>query len=211
MVRVPSSTRVGPTFFIAGWCAGANMKPMPALSMHSPTWAALSSILTPSAPSTSAAPERDDRARLPCFATGTPAPATMKAAQVEMLKEPDASPPVPTTSIASGGASTLSILARMAVTAPVISSTSRRARAAPSAGRPSARASPRPTSCGRTRARIPRATAWRRRRPCAIRPLKSSTTAAPQCALRRCAFQCAASSRKFFRIRWPCSDAMLSG
>ena len=81
------------------------------------------SMRTPSAASTSAAPERDDSARLPCFATGTPAPATMKAAQVEMLNEPEASPPVPTTSIACGGASTRSIFARIAVTAPVISST----------------------------------------------------------------------------------------
>src|SRR6185436_7069812 len=52
-----------------------------------------------------------------------PAPATMKAAQVEMLYDPDASPPVPTTSMASGGAATFCILARMVVTAPVISST----------------------------------------------------------------------------------------
>ena len=37
IVRVPSSTRVGPTFFIAGWCAGANMKPMPASSMQRAT------------------------------------------------------------------------------------------------------------------------------------------------------------------------------
>src|SRR5262249_24301222 len=44
-------------------------------------------------------------------------------AQVEMLNDPDASPPVPTTSTASGGASTPSILERMVVTAPVISST----------------------------------------------------------------------------------------
>ncbi len=187
------------------------MKPMPALSMHSPTCAALSSILTPSAPSTSAAPERDDSARLPCLATGTPAPATMKAAQVEMLNEPDASPPVPTTSIASGGASTLSILARIAVTAPVISSTvSPRTRSAIS--RPpicEGVASPdimRSNACAASSrdSVAPEATL-------AIRPLKSSTTAAPQCALRRCAFHCAARSRKFFRIRWPCSDAMLSG
>src|SRR6476661_1478704 len=81
------------------------------------------SIFTPSALSTSAAPERDESARLPCLATGTPAPATMKAAQVEMLNEPEASPPVPTTSTASLGAVTPSILARMVVTAPVISST----------------------------------------------------------------------------------------
>ena len=79
--------------------------------------------MTPSACSTSAAPDFDDSARLPCLATGTPAPATMKAAQVEMLNEPEASPPVPTTSIASAGAFTPSILARMVVTAPVISST----------------------------------------------------------------------------------------
>ena len=79
--------------------------------------------MTPSACSTSAAPDFDDSARLPCLATGTPAPATMKAAQVEMLNEPEASPPVPTTSMASAGAFTPSILARMVVTAPVISST----------------------------------------------------------------------------------------
>src|SRR4029077_13440167 len=68
-------------------------------------------------------PERDDKARLPCLATGTPAPATISAAQVEMLNEPEASPPVPTTSTAFGGAATRSILARMTDTAPVISST----------------------------------------------------------------------------------------
>src|SRR5450631_651820 len=99
------------------------MKPMPASRMQAPTCSALSSILTPSACSTSAAPDFDDSARLPCLATGTPAPATMNAAQVEILNEPEASPPVPTTSTASGGAFTPSILARMVVTAPVISST----------------------------------------------------------------------------------------
>ena len=81
------------------------------------------SILTPSEDSTSAAPERDDSARLPCLATGTPAPATMNEAQVETLTEPEPSPPVPTTSTASAGALTRSILARIADTAPVISST----------------------------------------------------------------------------------------
>src|ERR1700690_3731623 len=99
------------------------MKPMPACLMQALIASGPISILTPSAMSTSAAPERDDSARLPCFATGTPAPATMKAAQVEMLNEPEASPPVPTTSTASGGDFTPSILARMVVTAPVISST----------------------------------------------------------------------------------------
>jgi hypothetical protein len=41
--------------------------------------------LTPSAASTSAAPEREDAARLPCLATGTPQAATISAAAVEML------------------------------------------------------------------------------------------------------------------------------
>src|SRR5262245_40814023 len=99
------------------------MNPMPAPRMQRPTPSGSRSMLTPSAASTSAAPEREESARLPCLATGTPAPATMKAAQVEMLNEPEASPPVPTMSTASAGASTRSILSRMAVTAPVISST----------------------------------------------------------------------------------------
>src|SRR6516225_7134645 len=99
------------------------MKPMPASRMQSPICSGDNSMFTPKAESTSAAPERDDKARLPCLATGTPAPATISAAQVEMLNEPEASPPVPTTSIAFGGACTRSILARMTLTAPVISST----------------------------------------------------------------------------------------
>src|SRR5215510_10903030 len=99
------------------------MKPMPASWMHVPTWFASRSILTPSACKTSAAPDFEESARFPCLATGTPAPATMNAAQVEMLNEPEASPPVPTTSTAPGGALTPSILLRIVVTAPVISST----------------------------------------------------------------------------------------
>src|SRR5436190_11788363 len=99
------------------------MKPMPACCTQWPTLSGGRSILTPSEASTSAAPERDDSARLPCFATGTPQPATMRAAQVETLTEPEPSPPVPTTSTASAGAVTRSILPRIAETAPVISST----------------------------------------------------------------------------------------
>src|SRR6202161_4557537 len=99
------------------------MKPMPALAMQRPTCAGVMSILTPSEDSPSAAPERADSARLPCLATGTPAPATMNDAQVDTLTEPEPSPPVPTTSTASSGALTRNILARIAETAPVISST----------------------------------------------------------------------------------------
>ena len=47
----------------------------------------------------------------------------MIAASVETLSEPEPSPPVPTMSIASGGAFTVTIFARIAATAPVISST----------------------------------------------------------------------------------------
>ncbi len=85
MVRVPSSTRVGPTFFMAGWCVGANMKPMPVSAMQREMAAGARSMRTPNAASTSAAPDLEESARLPCLATGTPAPATMKEAQVEML------------------------------------------------------------------------------------------------------------------------------
>src|SRR5665213_224140 len=99
------------------------MKPMPASRTQRPTCSGLRSILTPSEDRTSAAPDRDDSARLPCLATGTPAPATINEAQVDTLTEPEPSPPVPTTSTAFAGAVTRSILARIAETAPVISST----------------------------------------------------------------------------------------
>src|SRR5690348_7710041 len=81
------------------------------------------SMFTPSAASTSAEPHFEERLRLPCFATGTPAPATTSAVAVEMLKLPEASPPVPQVSIAFAGACTISAFARMARAAPVISST----------------------------------------------------------------------------------------
>ena len=221
MVRVPSSTRVGPTFFIAGWCAGANMKPIPACLMHRLTPSGVNSMFTPSAASTSAAPEREESARLPCLATGTPAPATIKAAQVEMLNEPEASPPVPTTSMASAGARTRSIFSRIAVTAPVISSTvSPRTRSA--INRPpicEGVASPdimvsKPRAASSRLSAAPVAAL-------AINPLNSSVTFAshntrrvarsPAGCLPVEAFQAAAISRKFRKMRWPCSEAMLSG
>ena len=181
--------------------------------------------MTPSALSTSAAPDFDDSARLPCLATGTPAPATMNAAQVEMLNEPEASPPVPTTSIASGGAFTPSILARMVVTAPVISSTvSPRTRSAIS----SAPICEGVASPDIMRSKADAASARVRLAPVAtlaMSALKSSAMfelypaacagdlrAEAALGLRpRSAFQAAARSRKFFSIRWPCSEAMLSG
>ena len=81
------------------------------------------SMVTPRAASRSAEPERDDSARLPCLATGTPQPAATSAAAVEMLKVPLASPPVPQVSMVPSGASMRSARARIACAPPVISST----------------------------------------------------------------------------------------
>jgi hypothetical protein len=80
-------------------------------------------MLTPSVVSTSADPDFEESARLPCLATGTPQPATTKALAVEILKLPEASPPVPQVSIVPGGASIETAFARMIRAAPVISST----------------------------------------------------------------------------------------
>jgi hypothetical protein len=81
--------------FIAVCSAGAKRKPMPKRSMHSATRSGGVSKFTPSASSTSAEPQRELMERLPCLATRTPAPATTNAVQVETLKVPVASPPVP--------------------------------------------------------------------------------------------------------------------
>src|SRR5215469_4846795 len=99
------------------------MKPRPQASMQRAMVSGAHSILTPSAVSTSAEPERDEIERLPCLATGTPAPATTKAAQVEMLYVPLASPPVPQVSIDPSGARTGVARALSARAAPAISST----------------------------------------------------------------------------------------
>ncbi len=69
MVRVPSSARVGMTWRIAGWCIGAIMKPMPQVSSAFSTASAPIITLMPSWVSASAAPDFDDRLRLPCLAT----------------------------------------------------------------------------------------------------------------------------------------------
>ena len=122
-VRVPSSTRVGPTWRMAPWCRGAMRKPMLASHKASRTSAMSASMVTPRAASRSAEPEREESARLPCLATGTPQPAATSAAAVEILKVPFASPPVPQVSMAPSGASMLSARARMAWAPPVISST----------------------------------------------------------------------------------------
>ena len=71
------------------------MNPNPVSFKHVSTDFGPRSMFAPSASNTSALPLDPDMARLPCFATLTPAPATTKAEAVEILKELDASPPVP--------------------------------------------------------------------------------------------------------------------
>ena len=66
------------------------------------TCSGVRSRLTPRAASTSALPQLDDAARLPCLATFRPAPAMTNAAVVEMLKVWAPSPPVP--AVSSSGA-----------------------------------------------------------------------------------------------------------
>src|SRR5687767_6635302 len=94
-VRTPSSLRTGAACFIAEWCAGANMKPIPSLSIAWPVCCGVSPMWAPSDSSSSALPEEDDTERPMCFATLAPAAAATKAAQVEMLKVCAPSPPVP--------------------------------------------------------------------------------------------------------------------
>ena len=79
--------------------------------------------MTPRASRTSAEPVEPDMARLPCLATATPAPATTKAAVVEMLKLPEPSPPVPQVSTTSPSTDTWRDFSRITRAIPVISST----------------------------------------------------------------------------------------
>ena len=57
-------------------------------------------MATPSSSSTSAVPQAEDAARLPCLTTARPDPAVTSAAMVEMFTVWARSPPVPTTSTA---------------------------------------------------------------------------------------------------------------
>ena len=82
------------------------MKPIPASARQRSTPAASRSIFTPSASRRSAEPQWLEAARLPCLATGTPAPATTIAESVEMLNVPLRSPPVPQVSSTGAGGET---------------------------------------------------------------------------------------------------------
>ena len=79
-------------------------------------------IFTPSASRTSAAPDLEDAALFPCLATGTPPAAITREDVVEMLKELDPSPPVPTISRTSMSWRSLMQCALMPAAEAVISS-----------------------------------------------------------------------------------------
>ena len=101
---------------------------MPTSRTQAPTRSGGRLRLTPRASITSAAPQCELTARLPCLATGTPAAATTNEVVVETLKLPEPSPPVPTMSTSTSPAA-VSIpvsmrvaFSRMTLTAPTISS-----------------------------------------------------------------------------------------
>ena len=125
-VGTPSSRRVGITWRMAGWYRGAKQNPIPTSSIQRATEAGGRAICTPRASSTSAEPVREEAARPPCLQTGTPAPATTRAAIVETLIVPAWSPPVPQVSTSrlpsSAGTGTLSATSSMASNMPVSSS-----------------------------------------------------------------------------------------
>ena len=171
-----------------------------------------SSIRTPSASSTSALPTLPDTARLPCFATGTPAAATTSAAAVETLKVCDA--------VAAGAAGVDGVRrARRGSTVP----SARSARAAPDqlvdASRPSAagRAESRRSAPASRRPRgsppsRPSCSASSRSRPSARRAMASRsaswlmTPAAPGSMARKFRRSCLPSSVRI-DSGWNCTPS----
>src|SRR5712692_9418732 len=95
IVRTPRSLRTGAAYFVAAWCAGANMKPSPSFSIACPVSAGVTPMWAPRASRTSALPDEEDTERPMCLATFAPAAAATNAAQVETLNVWAASPPVP--------------------------------------------------------------------------------------------------------------------
>ena len=87
-VRTPISRRVGPAWRIAGWKRARTGTRSRARATRRRAESASWSMRTPSASSTSAEPDFEVIARLPCLATGTPAAATTSADVVEMLNVP---------------------------------------------------------------------------------------------------------------------------
>ena len=124
MVLIPISWRGARAYFMARWKVGAKRNPIPSFLRHSFTFSFGRSTLTPRVSTTSALPQRLERALLPCLATVKPAPATTKAVAVEILKVLLLSPPVPQVSTrTSSFRSKESTLFSISLAQPVISST----------------------------------------------------------------------------------------
>ena len=122
-VRSPRSLRVTAAKRNDGWKIGAKRKPMPAPSTQRATPSGARSIFTPSFSSTSAEPQSDEAARLPCLATRAPHAADTMAARVEMLKVARPSPPVPHVSSSAPSTWIGVAMARAERAKPVSSST----------------------------------------------------------------------------------------
>ena len=100
VVATPSSRRVLAECRSAEWKTGAKQKVIPTSLPIRATVPGSRSSRIPSPSRTSAEPQEEEAARLPCLTTGTPAPAATIAAIVEMLTVRERSPPVPTMSTA---------------------------------------------------------------------------------------------------------------
>src|SRR5579863_1302354 len=122
-VGTPSSLRVGPAYRSAGWYNGANRNAAPMVSASSAVAAGGRSMTTPSASRTSAAPQAEEAARLPCLTIRAPAAAATIVPMVETLTVRAPSPPVPTRSVTSPVRWIGVACASMARARPVISAT----------------------------------------------------------------------------------------
>ena len=123
IVLVPKSNLAGITYFTAGWCIGAIIKPMPISFIARSTTSGSTIMFTPLWLNASEAPDLDDKFRFPCLATITPAPAVTIAVAVEIFRVDLPSPPVPTISIAPIGADTFRHFERITFAAAAYSST----------------------------------------------------------------------------------------
>ena len=122
-VATRSCARAAAAKRIDGWKVWAKRNVMPTCRAADSTISTGRSSRTPSASRTSAEPDFEDDARLPCLTTFAPAPAHTRADIVEMLTLESRSPPVPTMSRAGPGMSTGRALPTMASASPVSSST----------------------------------------------------------------------------------------
>ena len=121
-VRIPSSRRIPPTYFMEVWYFCAKKKQKFTFSKSSRHFSGSRLMLTPSASRQSAVPQSEEAARLPCLAIFTPAAAQTMAVVVEILKLWAPSPPVPTISSRSRLCVSRVALSRIAAAQPVISS-----------------------------------------------------------------------------------------